>query len=134
MSMSTDDEDDLAVERLLQPWSPDFTISALPNETLHLIFSLSCPSTLFNLSLVSHRFRAIAERILYETISIVDHFWRHNSGDELSIPWRTIQCCRSLMARPHLSDNVRRLSIRWVHCNPQAHSRSPSSSSFGDAY
>ncbi|OSD04703.1 hypothetical protein PYCCODRAFT_60439 [Trametes coccinea BRFM310] len=80
----------------------------LPNETLHTIFENLSPGSLTAVLRASHRFRLVAERILYANIVIVESL--HHRAPT---PIHTATCANTLLARPHLSEVVRRLSVRW---------------------
>ncbi|TBU60477.1 hypothetical protein BD310DRAFT_847367 [Dichomitus squalens] len=86
--------------------------SQLPNETLSAIFENLSPSALTTVARASHRFRSVAERILYASVSIQEALPRASPT-----PTRTHTCASTLLARPHLADAVRKLSIRW-HTDP----------------
>ncbi|EJF59371.1 hypothetical protein DICSQDRAFT_182034 [Dichomitus squalens LYAD-421 SS1] len=86
--------------------------SQLPNETLSAIFDNLSPSALTTVARASHRFRSVAERILYASIAIQEALPRASPT-----PTRTHTCASTLLARPHLADAVRKLSIRW-HTDP----------------
>ncbi|RPD58928.1 hypothetical protein L227DRAFT_169486 [Lentinus tigrinus ALCF2SS1-6] len=87
----------------------------LPNETLHAIFeNLSAPS-LAVVVRTCHHFRLIAERILYTSIVICETLPPFSHGPAFNIYSAT--CASTILARPHLSDVVRKLSIRW-HTDP----------------
>ncbi|KAF7308511.1 F-box domain-containing protein [Mycena chlorophos] len=85
---------------------------SLPNETLVAIFDELPSTTLAQLTLVSHRFNAVAERLLYASISIVD-----TVSPECPRPLRTLSCFRSIRARPYLIETIRRLQLRWQGTN-----------------
>ena len=97
--------------------STDGEDSPLPNETLSAIFSQLSPDSLARLAQVSVRFQAVAERVLYSSISIRDIL-----SEDSPIPWRTLRCCRSILLRSHLVDSMSVLHIRW-----QTDPNSPSS-------
>ncbi|KAJ7281563.1 hypothetical protein C8J57DRAFT_78299 [Mycena rebaudengoi] len=80
---------------------------SLPNETLVAIFNDLPPTVLTDLTRVSRRFNAVAERILYSSISITDLL------SQSSNPTKTLRCCESILGRPHLVESIRRLQIRW---------------------
>ncbi|OCH87797.1 hypothetical protein OBBRIDRAFT_805793 [Obba rivulosa] len=82
--------------------------SALPNETLSAIFDELQPSVLVHILCVSQRFRAVAERILYSNIVLLDTL-PHSSP----VPWRTRCCCDTIVHNPHLAEAVKKLSVRW---------------------
>ena len=81
---------------------------ALPNETLSAIFKELPSSTLVILACVSPRFNAVAERILYSSISIIDFL-----SESSPYPLRTLWWCEAMCHRPHLIDSTRKLQIRW---------------------
>jgi hypothetical protein len=80
----------------------------LPNETLSAIFKGLPSSTLVILACVSLRFNAVAERMLYSSVSIID-FLSQSSPH----PLRTLWWCEAMCRRPHLIDATRKLQIRW---------------------
>ncbi|KAF8343499.1 hypothetical protein F5887DRAFT_1283551 [Amanita rubescens] len=80
----------------------------LPNETLVLIFSHLSQCDLTKVALVSHRFNAITERVLYSSIDIDE-----NPIESSHVPKRTLGWCDA-MKRNQLYDVPRKLSIRWV--------------------
>ena len=79
----------------------------LPNETLAHIFSHISQYNLTKVALVSHRFNAIAERVLYSSINIVQYVY----GDK-NAPKRVLGWCDA-MKRNQLYDVPRKLSIQW---------------------
>lgn len=81
---------------------------ALPNETLSAIFNELPPSALAMVACVSLRFNAVAERILYSSISITDLL-----SETSPHPLRTMWWCEAMYRRPHLIDTTRKLCIRW---------------------
>ncbi|KAJ7252773.1 hypothetical protein B0H12DRAFT_611257 [Mycena haematopus] len=83
--------------------------SSLPNETLVAIFDGLDPTALADISRVSRRFNAVAERILYSFICITDLL-----SSSSPIPAKTLRCCQSILRRPHLIETIRKLQIRWV--------------------
>ena len=91
---------------------------ALPNETLTAIFNQLPSSTLVILACVSFRFNAVAERILYSSVSIIDYLSQSSPH-----PLRTLWWCEAMCRRPHLIDRTRRLQIRWQadESTPQPH-------------
>ncbi|KAF7356619.1 F-box domain-containing protein [Mycena venus] len=82
---------------------------SLPNETLVSIFDGLEPTTLADISQVSRRFNAVAERILYSFICITDLL-----SASSPIPAKTLNCCQSIIRRPHLIETIKRLQIRWA--------------------
>lgn len=103
--------------------------SALPNESLTAIFEHLSPHSLTRVVLVSHRCRALAERILYssitisETTTLVSLSTPASSRDvplqsltataTPSVPRRTLRVCETLSTYGHLAEIVRRFHIRW---------------------
>ncbi|KAF5343824.1 hypothetical protein D9757_013913 [Collybiopsis confluens] len=81
---------------------------ALPNEVLYEIFHDLPTSLLAATACVSHRFNAVAERVLYSSITLRDHL-SHSSP----YPWRTKLCCESIIQREHLVESIRGFHIRW---------------------
>ncbi|KAF7308798.1 F-box domain-containing protein [Mycena kentingensis (nom. inval.)] len=51
---------------------------------------------------------AVAERILYASISITDTI-----SSDAPWPWRTLRCLHSIRSRLHLVETIRRLQLRW---------------------
>ena len=117
----------------------------LPNETLSAIFGYLSPETLAQVALVSRRWHAVAERVLYESIVIseaIPHSFPSRSPKSPSapisppsvdpasasayVPPRTLRCCETLANRPHLSLYVRRLHLRW-YTSVSASSHHPTS-------
>ncbi|KAL0569062.1 hypothetical protein V5O48_012906 [Marasmius crinis-equi] len=93
------------------PVNPSVNISmnpTVPNEILSAIFDLLPPATLTDIACVSQRFNTVAERSLYASISIRDIL-----SESSPHPWRTRQCCESILRRPALIEGVRKLHIRW---------------------
>ncbi|CCM04183.1 uncharacterized protein FIBRA_06345 [Fibroporia radiculosa] len=82
--------------------------AALPNETLFAVFEHLQPDVLTLVIRASSRFQAIAERILYSNISILELL-----PVSSPVPARTQRCCQSLLAHPHLALLVRSLNVRW---------------------
>ncbi|OSX63883.1 hypothetical protein POSPLADRAFT_1054515 [Postia placenta MAD-698-R-SB12] len=82
--------------------------SSLPTETLCTIFEYLPPGALSQLTLVSYRFRAIAERVLYTNIAILEPIPHSNP-----VPSRTCRCCETILQNPRLTALVKRLSVRW---------------------
>ena len=80
----------------------------LPNETLHAIFEHLCPPSLAAVVRASHRFRLVAERILYANIVISEFLPRAHP-----VPTHTRTCATTLLARPHLAEAVRKFAVRW---------------------
>ncbi|KAJ7898412.1 hypothetical protein B0H13DRAFT_806681 [Mycena leptocephala] len=65
-------------------------------------------TTLADISCVSRRFNAVAERLLYSFITIIDLL-----SASSPIPVKTLRCCQSILRRPHLFETIRRIQIRW---------------------
>lgn len=84
------------------------TIIALPNETLCAIFVDLPPLTLTIIARLSHRFKAVAERLLYSSITLTDSL-----SESSPLPWRTLRWCQSMQQRLHLIDATKKLQIRW---------------------
>ncbi|KAI0076577.1 hypothetical protein K474DRAFT_1662784 [Panus rudis PR-1116 ss-1] len=83
-------------------------MSPLPNETLSDIFEHLQPTVLTQVLRVSHRFRAVAERILYTNICIIEIL-----PQSQPTPYKTIRCFETILGRPHLREVVRKVAIRW---------------------
>ncbi|KAI0285248.1 hypothetical protein BC826DRAFT_918839 [Russula brevipes] len=79
----------------------------LPNEILGAIFDHLSRDALTRVSLVSRRWRANAERLLYSAVVI------HEAQMIPAVPITTLRCCETLSARPHLAAYVRRFCVRW---------------------
>ncbi|KAH9045993.1 hypothetical protein EDB84DRAFT_1435769 [Lactarius hengduanensis] len=91
----------------------------LPNEILHAIFGHLSQHALTHIVLVSHRWRANAERLLYSSI-VINEVLPRSSTPELkgahavpSVPAITLRCCETLFSYPHLAEYVRRFHVRW---------------------
>jgi len=80
----------------------------LPNETLTAIFEDLPAVTLVQIACVSPHFNAVAERILYSSISITD-----NLSLNSPMPTRTLRFCQSILSRGHLLEIVKKFHIRW---------------------
>ncbi|KAJ7765401.1 hypothetical protein DFH07DRAFT_737715 [Mycena maculata] len=87
------------------PPAPDLS---LPNETLVAIFDGLTPTTLADITRVSRRFNAVAERILYSSISITEFL-----SESSPVPIKTLRCCQSILERRHLVEAIKRVQIRW---------------------
>lgn len=81
----------------------------LPNELLAAIFACLDPAALVQLAAVSRQYNAVAEYHLYTFVSFTDVL-----QDAAHVPWRTASWCQAMRNRPHLSDSVKRLHIRWT--------------------
>lgn len=80
----------------------------LPNEILAGIFTQLPSATLVQVSAVSSRFKAVAERILYSSIHIQD-----TVSPQSPNPWKTLRWCDSVVKRLDFADVTRRVHIRW---------------------
>ncbi|KAI0793755.1 hypothetical protein C8Q74DRAFT_1314740 [Fomes fomentarius] len=80
----------------------------LPNETLHAIFENLSPASLTTVIRTSHRFRLVAERILYANVVISESLPRASPS-----PWCTHTCASTILARRHLQEVVRKFAVRW---------------------
>ena len=91
----------------------------LPNEILHAIFDRLSQHALTRIVLVSHRWRANAERLLYSSVVINEVLPRSSTpglkGAHVmpSVPAITLRCCETLSSYPHLAEYVRRFHVRW---------------------
>lgn len=81
---------------------------SLPNETLAAIFDGLDPAALADITRVSRRFNAVAERMLYSFISITDSL-----SASAPTPIKTLRCCQSILRRPHLVEAIKKLQLRW---------------------
>lgn len=81
----------------------------LPNELLAAIFARLDPATLAQLATVSRHLNAVAEYHLYSLVSFTDVL-----PDAAHVPQRTVSWCHAMLNRPHLTDAVKRLHIRWT--------------------
>ena len=93
--------------------------NVLPNEILHAIFDHLPQPALTCIVLVSHRWRANAERLLYSSI-VINEVLPSSSIMELkgvhsmpAVPTVTLRCCETLSSYPHLAEYVRRFHVRW---------------------
>ncbi|KAF9642655.1 hypothetical protein BDM02DRAFT_3192860 [Thelephora ganbajun] len=86
-------------------------IENLPNEILTAIFSFLPTASLQQSLLISHRFRALTELLLYTSVSIQEAVQLANSQD--GGPYKTWRWCRTILERPHLVQCVKSLTIRW---------------------
>lgn len=95
-------------------------IETLPNEILTEILSF-LPSTSFQQSLlISHRFRALTELLLYTSVSIQEVVQLTGSQD--GGPYKTWRWCRTILERPHLVQYVKTLTIKWFADHHTRHS------------
>ncbi|KAI9451916.1 hypothetical protein BJY52DRAFT_1124796 [Lactarius psammicola] len=90
-----------------------------PNEILHAIFDHLPQAALTRIVLVSHRWRANAERLLYSSI-VINEVLPRSSTPVLkgahaipTVPAVTLRCCETLSSYPHLAEYVRRFHVRW---------------------
>ncbi|KAI9510040.1 hypothetical protein F5148DRAFT_977386 [Russula earlei] len=87
--------------------------NGLPNELLDTIFDHLSRDALTRVALVSRRWRANAERLLY-----FRYYHPRSPASRLAlayptVPATTLRCCETLSARPHLAEYVRRFHVRW---------------------
>ncbi|KAH9962674.1 hypothetical protein BC827DRAFT_1129892 [Russula dissimulans] len=91
--------------------------SGLPNEILDAIFDHLSRDALTRVALVSRRWRANAERLLYSAIVIHEATTMTMTMTAVAtmptVPATTLRCCDTLSARPHLAEYVRRFHVRW---------------------
>ena len=115
--------------------------NSLPNEILGTIFDYLSPDALTRVALVSRRWRANAERVLYTSVILHEVLPRASLAappppaapeqqSELkkdsshsrtvmtmtimpAVPITTLRCCETLSAHPHLAEYVRRFHLRW---------------------
>jgi hypothetical protein len=108
------------------------TIKSLPNEIISSILSSLPTLALQQTVLISHRFRALSELVLYSTVIIQEGVVLNGSQD--GGPYKTWRWCRTILERPHLVDFVKKLTIRWftdhhrfhLHLSPNNHPYYPS--------
>lgn len=81
----------------------------LPNETWNAIFQSLETSDLASVARVSHRWGAIAERVLYASVSICEDF-----SSSFQLPRKTSACCEGLARRPYLVEVVKSFHVRWT--------------------
>jgi hypothetical protein len=93
--------------------------NVLPNEILLTIFGHLSQHALTRIVLVSHRWRANAERLLYSSI-VINEVLPRSSTPGLkgihgmpAVPAVTLRCCETLSSYPHLAEYVRRFHVRW---------------------
>lgn len=80
----------------------------LPNETLEAVLLHLRSDVLATATQVSHRWRAVAERVLYSNISITEVV---SIGSPT--PIRTVRACQSVQSRRELQPNVKSFHVRW---------------------
>ena len=123
---------------------------SLPNEMLASIFVHLAPDDLYECTLVSRRLRAVAERLLYTSVTLSDvlplaslsvppSMSMSIAGGSIGyrcqtyacppslpspLPHRTRSFCSTILKRQDLAEYVKRLTVRW---HPEL--ASPSSSS-----
>lgn len=86
-------------------------IENLPNEILTEILSFLPVASLQQSLLMSHRFRALTELLLYTSVSIQEAVQLTGSQD--GGPYKTWRWCRTILERPHLVHCVKSLTIKW---------------------
>lgn len=86
-------------------------IENLPNEILTSILSFLPTTSLQQSLLISHRFRALTELLLYASVSIQEAVQLTGSHD--GGPYKTWRWCRTILERPHLVHCVKSLTIKW---------------------
>ena len=96
------------------------TIEHLPNEILTGILSFLPTVSLQQSLLISHRFRALTELLLYTSVSIQEVVQLTGSQD--GGPYRTWRWCRTILERPHLVQYVKSLTIKWFTDHHTRHS------------
>ena len=87
------------------------TIENLPNEIFTPILSFLPAASLQQALLISHRFRTLAELLLYTSVSIQEAVQLTGSQD--GGPYKTWRWCRTILERPHLVHCVKSLTIKW---------------------
>ncbi|KAI0272747.1 hypothetical protein BC834DRAFT_792666, partial [Gloeopeniophorella convolvens] len=91
----------------------------LPNEILDAVFDHLSQDTLTRVALVSRRWRAVAERLIYTSVVISEVVPRTSPTvfkglpTMPAVPALTLRCCETLSSYPHLADAVRRFHLRW---------------------
>lgn len=96
-------------------------IENLPNEVLTGILSFLPTVSLQRSLLISHRFRALTELLLYTSVYIQEVVQLAGSQD--GGPYRTWRWCRTILERPHLILYIKSLTIKWF---ADHHTRHPS--------
>jgi hypothetical protein len=86
-------------------------IENLPNEILAVILSFLPTPSLQQSLLISQRFRALTELLLYTSVSIQEAVQLTGSQD--GGPYKTWRWCRTILERPHLVHCVKSLTIKW---------------------
>ena len=86
-------------------------IEGLPNEILTAALSFLPTASLQHALLISHRFRALTELLLYTSVSIQEAVQLTGSQD--GGPYKTWRWCRTILERPHLVHCVKSLTIKW---------------------
>ena len=86
-------------------------IENLPNEILTCILSFLPTASLQQSLLISHRFRALTELLLYTSVSIQEVV--QLTGSQENGPYKTWRWCRTILERPHLIQYVKSLTIKW---------------------
>jgi hypothetical protein len=127
---------------MMEAGAPQTLGSGLPNEILDAIFDHLSQDALARAALVSRRWRANSERLLYASVIIHEilpraseppspvpisastfspsHWpWPWHAGAAgagaliPAVPAATLRCCETLSTRPHLAEYVRRFHVRW---------------------
>jgi len=86
-------------------------IENLPNEVLTAVLSFLPTASLQQALLISQRFRALTELLLYTSVSIQEAVQLTGSQD--GGPYKTWRWCRTILERPHLVHCVKSLTIKW---------------------
>lgn len=86
-------------------------IENLPNEILTAVLSFLPTASLQQALLISQRFRALTELLLYTSVSIQEAVQLTGSQD--GGPYKTWRWCRTILERPHLVHCVKSLTIKW---------------------
>jgi len=94
-------------------------IENLPNEILTAILSFLPTASLQRSLLISHRFRALTELLLYTSVSIQEAV--QLTGSQEGGPYKTWRWCRTILERPHLVHCVKSLAIKWFSDNHVRH-------------
>jgi hypothetical protein len=84
------------------------TISALPNEILSTILNNLPAPSLVTVACLSRRYTAVAERLLYSSVSLIDAL-----SESSPLPRKTLRWCQSMRQRHCFIDSTKKLTIRW---------------------
>jgi len=95
-------------------------IENLPNEILTAILSFLPTTSLQQSLLISHRFRALTELLLYTSVLIQEAVQLTGSQD--GGPYKTWRWCRTILERPHLVHCIKSLTIKWFADHHARHS------------